>query len=123
MNEVFKPYLPKFVLFCFDDILVYSRTLEDHSKHLGMVLQPLHKHSLFVNHKKCSFGCSSVEYLGHVVSKEVVSADPTNTAAMLSWPVPQNLRELRGFIGLIGYYGKFVAGYGMIARPLTDQLK
>ncbi|CAM8908589.1 unnamed protein product [Rhodiola kirilowii] len=123
MNQVLRPYMRKFVLVFFDDILVYSRNLQEHIEHLRAVLEELRKHQLVINRKKSSFGQLSVEYLGHVVSKEGVSADQLKIQAMLDWPEPRTLRELRGFLGLTGYYQKFVKDYGKISTPLTQQLK
>lgn len=94
MNEVFRPYLRKFVLVFFNDIVIYSKTLEDHTCHMETILQLLQDQSLFVNRKKCSFAQNTVEYLGHIMSKDGVSEDPSKVAAMFSWPVPQNIREL-----------------------------
>ncbi|WOH08030.1 hypothetical protein DCAR_0727466 [Daucus carota subsp. sativus] len=123
MNDVFRPCLRRFVLVFFDDILVYSKTELEHTEHMQVALGLLAEHSLFANLKKCEFGKSKVGYLGHVISAQGVGVDQDKVQAVVEWPVPQNLRDLRGFLGLTGYYRKFVAKYAQIAQPLTDQLR
>lgn len=123
MNDVFRPYLRKFVLVFFDDILIYSKTKEQHREHLNLVLGVLAENSLVANIKKCAFGKSKVAYLGHVISNQGVAVDSDKIKAIIEWEQPKNLRELRGFLGLTGYYRKYVAGYAQIAGPLTDQLR
>lgn len=123
MNDVFREFLRKFVLVFFDDILIYNTSMDLHLQHLDLVLNRLSQHKLYANKKKCLFAQSKLEYLGHIMSTEGVSADPLKLAAMSQWPAPKNLRELRGFLGLTGYYRKFVKSYGQLSRPLTDQLK
>lgn len=120
---MFRSYLRKFELVFFDDILVYSRIVKEHRKHLNVVFACLREEKLYSNRKKCVFGQARDEYLGHIMTGEGVKADPSKITAMTEWPILKNVRELRGFLGLTGYYRKFVQGYGKIARALTDLLK
>ena len=123
MNEVLGPFLRRFVLVFFDDILIYSTSWTDHLKHVKAVFQLLRQHHLCVKRSKCSFGASSVGYLGHIISENGVAMDPTKVAAMEAWPQPRTIRALRGFLGLTRYYQKFIASYGAVASPLTALLK
>ena len=107
----------------FDDILIYSTSWADHLKHVKAVFQLLRQHHLFVKRSKCSFGATSVGYLGHIISEHGVAMDPSKVAAVEAWPRPRTVRALRGFLWLTGYYRKFIASYGAIASPLTSLLK
>ncbi|XP_026399123.1 uncharacterized protein LOC113294972 [Papaver somniferum] len=120
MNSVFGPYFRKFVLVFFDDILVYNPTIQEHVHHLSIVISLLRKHKLYVKYSKCCFAQSSLEYLRHIITADGVAADLEKIACMKSWPIPTNIKQLRGFLGLTCYYRKFI---GSIAKPLTDLLK
>jgi hypothetical protein len=119
MNSIFKPFLRKIVLVFFDDILVYSNYWEDHVRHVDKVLQLLKEQQLYAKPSKCFFGVKEVEYLGHIVSHEGVKIYPNNIKVVMDWSIPKTLNNLRGFLGLTGYYRKFVRNYGRIATPLT----
>ncbi|KOM30936.1 hypothetical protein LR48_Vigan01g049100 [Vigna angularis] len=123
MNHLFKPYLRKFVLVFFDDILVYSRTWEEHLEHVGRVLETLSRDKWVANRKKCEFGQTHVKYLGHIISQRGVEMDDEKIKAVVDWERPKSVKSLRGFLGLSGYYRRFIRDYGKIARPLTELLK
>jgi hypothetical protein len=123
MNHIFKPYLRRFILVFFDDILIYSKDLDSHLIHLTQTLDLLWQNQLLAKMSNCRFGCPEIEYLGHIVSAQGVCADPGKIQAMVDWPLPKTLKALRGFLGLTGYYRKFIKGYGSIAAPLTAMLR
>ncbi|GKD97579.1 transposon ty3-G gag-pol polyprotein, partial [Tanacetum coccineum] len=118
MNDLFRPFLRKFILVFFDDILVYSKTIDDHVEHLTVVLGILESNHLFAKQSKCCFGVSQVHYLGHLISVDGVAVEPNKVQSVLSWPTPKNSKGVRGFLGLTGYYRKFIQGFGSIAVPL-----
>nr|XP_051211101.1 uncharacterized protein LOC127328548 [Lolium perenne] len=122
MNQVFAPLLRKCVLVFVDDILIYSQSLREHVQHLKCVFELLQQNQLFLKRSKCSFALQELEYLGHIIGKNGVSTDTTKVQAVKDWPQPKNVKELRGFLGLTGYYRKFIKNYGMIAKPLTQLL-
>lgn len=105
-----------------DDILVYSSSWLEHLHHLREVLDKLRKAQFFAKLSKCDFGQTKIHYLGHIISDAGVATDPDKTEVMQHWPVPVNATELRGFLGLTGYYRKFVRSYGIISKPLTQLL-
>jgi hypothetical protein len=109
MNQLFSQFLRRFVIVFFDDILIYSASLDDHLQHLELVLNCLLANSFYVKLSKCLFCQESVEYLGHIVSSQGVHADPSKLEAMVKWPIPTTVKHLRGFLGLTGYYRRFIA--------------
>jgi predicted aspartyl protease len=123
INSIFRPYLRKFILVFFYDILVYSPTWNEHLLHVKQTLDTLRQHQFFAKDNKCVFGQQELEYLGHIVTHRGVKVDNSKIAAMVAWPPPTTISELRGFLGLTGYYRKFIQNYGIIARPLTNLLK
>jgi Reverse transcriptase (RNA-dependent DNA polymerase)/RNase H-like domain found in reverse transcriptase/Integrase zinc binding domain/Chromo (CHRromatin Organisation MOdifier) domain/gag-polyprotein putative aspartyl protease/Integrase core domain len=119
MNDIFKPYIGKFVCVYLDDILIYSKTEEEHLQHLELVLQLLRKEKLYAKLRKCTFMKPELKYLGHVVSKEGIKLDPGKVALVKDWPVPKSLKELKSFLGLGNWFRKFVRGYSSLVAPLN----
>ena len=119
MNEILQPFLRKFVLVFLDDILIYSNSWEEHIQQLKQVLDNLREHQLYLKPYKCTFDQDSLEYLGHIISSKGVSTDPSKISAMIHWPAPTAVTKLVAFLGLTGYYGRFVKAYGLLTRPLT----
>lgn len=123
MNTVLAPLLRRCVLVFLDDILVYSATLDEHVQHLRQVLCLLKQHDLKAKLSKCTFSQPELSYLGHRISASGVATEQDKIQTVQEWPIPVNLKELRGFLGLAGYYRKFVRHFGLISRPLTELLK
>ena len=123
MDRVFQPYLDMFVIVFIDDILVYLGSSEEHSEHLRIVLQTLRERQLYAKLRKCQIWLNSVAILGHVISAERVSVDPQKIEAVVNWKPPKNVSEVRSFLGLAGYYGKFVEGFSKITAPLTKMTR
>jgi hypothetical protein len=123
MNDILRPFLRRFFLVFFDDILIYSRTWTDHLRYVCAVLDILHHHHLFVKRSKCEFDVTSISYLGHVISVAGIAMDPTKVQVVVEWPIPRSPRAVRSFLGLAGYYHKFVKTFGAIAAPLTALLR
>ncbi|GJU55661.1 ty3-gypsy retrotransposon protein [Tanacetum coccineum] len=123
MNDVFRSYLRKFVLVFFDDILVYSSTWQLHLEHLTVVLHCLQEHRLYAKLSKCAFGQQRIEYLGHIVTGAGVEMDPVKVTAITNWQIPTSVSQLRFFLGLTGYYRRFIKQYVSIANPLTTLLQ
>ena len=123
INDVLRPYLRRFVLVFFDDILIYSSSWAEHLQHIAIVLNELRAHRLHLKRSKCSFGATFVAYLGHVISADDVTMDADKVVAITAWPPSRSARGLQGFLGLAGYYQKFIREFGLIAAPLTRLLR
>nr|GEY24465.1 putative reverse transcriptase domain-containing protein [Tanacetum cinerariifolium] len=119
MNRVCKPYLDKFVIMFIDDILVYSKDEEEHRKHLKIILELLKKERLYTKFSKCDFWLDSVQFLGHVIDRNGFHVDPANIKAIGNWAALMAPTELRQFLGLPGYYRRFIEGFSLISKPLT----
>ena len=123
MNNIFRPYLRKFVFLFFHYILVFSKNWVEHLKHLEMVFETLLQNQLYAKKSKCSFSKAQLEYLGHLISEQGVETGPAKIECMKKWPIPNSLKSLQGFLGLISYYRRFIKDYGNISQPLTNLLK
>ena len=123
MNKVFMDFMDKFVVVFIDDILIYSKSKDEHKEHLREVLQRLRDHQLYAKFSKCEFWLQQVGFLGHVLSAEGISVDPSKVKNVLDWSAPTTVSEIRSFLGLAGYYRCFIEGFSTIAKPMTELLK
>jgi hypothetical protein len=120
MNDFFRDYLDKFVIVFLDDILVYSKSEEEHENHLRMVLQVLREHQLYAKLSKCSFYQNQIHYLGHIISEERMVVDPENIEYFKGWKTPKNVTIVKSFMGLATYYKRFIVGFSRISHPITS---
>ena len=109
--SVFSRYLDKFVLVFLDDILIYSKNEEEHEEQLRLKLQLLREHQLYAKMRKCDFSRDRIQYLGHIISEEGIYLDPEKIEAIMNWPTPRNVTDVRSFMGLAGYYRRFIEGF------------
>jgi hypothetical protein len=123
MNSVFMPELDKFVVVFIDDILVYSNSTEEHEEHLRVVLQRPRDHQLYVKFSKCEFWINEVSFLGHVILSEGIVVDPSKVCDVLDWEPPKSIHQVRSFLGLAGYYRRFILNFYKILKPITELLK
>jgi hypothetical protein len=123
MNKVFMEYLHKFVMVFIDDILAYSRSEEEHEGHLHLVSQKLWDHKLYAKLSKCEFWLKQVAFLGHIISKGGIVVDPSKIEDVLSWNAPTSVGDIQSFLGLAGYYRRFIEGFLKISKPMTELLK
>jgi hypothetical protein len=123
MNSVFMQELDKFVVVVMDDILIYSKNPEDHVKHLHVVLQKLRDHHLYAKFSKCEFWLDIVKFLGHTISSDDISIDPSKVQEVMDWKPPTSVHQIRSFLGLAGYYRRFIPDFSKIAKPIHECLK
>jgi hypothetical protein len=123
MNFVFMTELDKFAALFIDDILIYSNNEEEHADHLRIDLQRLRDHKLYAKFSKCEFWLDSVKFLGHTISNDCLSVDPRKVQEVMDWKPPKTIHQIRSFLGLAGYYRRFIPDFSRTAKPMTDLLK
>jgi hypothetical protein len=122
MNKEFMKYLDKFVVVFINDILIFSKNEEQHDKHLRLVLQKLRENQLYAKFNKCEFLLKEVSFLGHIIFEGGIFVDPSKVKDVLSWNTPQNVLDIKSFLGLAGYYRRFIEGFSKIYKPMTELL-
>jgi hypothetical protein len=123
MNKVFMEYLDRFVVVFIDDILTYSKSESDQEEHLRLVLQKLRDNQLYAKYSKCEFWIGEVPFLGYITSNGGISVDPAKVKEIVAWSIPTTVMDIRSFLGLVGYYQRFIEGFSKIAKPMTSLLE
>jgi hypothetical protein len=123
MNSVFMPKLDKFVVVFIDNILIYSKNLEDHARHLHIILQRLREHHLYAKFSKYEFWLDTVKFLGHTISNDGIYVDPSKVQKVMDWKTLTSVHHIHSFLGLAGYYRRFIPNFSKIAKPMTELLK
>jgi hypothetical protein len=123
MNSVFMEELDKFVMVFIDDILVYSKSMEEHEEHMRVLLQRLWDHQFYAKFSKCEFWIDEVPFLGHMISPEGIAVDPDKVKDVLDWKPTTSVTQVHSFLGLAGYYRRFIPNFSKILKPITELLK
>lgn len=123
MNQALRPFIGKYILVYFDDIFIFSRDLSTHFAHLRDVLEVLRREKLYGARHKCVFGVDHVLFLGYIVSSKGLHVDPSKVDAIMMWPTPRSISDIRSFHGLVSFYRRFVHHFSNIAAPLTYCMK
>jgi hypothetical protein len=123
MNKVFMEYLDKFIVVFIDENLIFSKTEEEHEKHLRLVLEKFRSNKLYAKFSKCEFWLTEVSFLGHIISAGGVSVDPSKVKDVLNWMPPTNASEIRSFLRLVGYFRRFIQDFSKLAKPMTKLLE
>jgi hypothetical protein len=122
-NKVFMEYLDSFVIVYIDDILIYFKSESDHEEHLRLVLQKLRDNQLYAKYSKYEFWIGEVPFLGHIISNGGISVDPAKVKEIVAWSIPTTVTDIRSFLGLVGYYRRFIEGFSKIAKPMTSLME
>ena len=123
MNNILSNFLDNFVVVFIDDILIYSENEQEHKEHWKMIMQVLREQQLYAKFNKCDLFKDKIQYLGHVVPKDGISVDPDKIMAIIEWPVPKNVTDIRSFMGITWYYWKFIEVFSKISYPITSLQK
>ncbi|GKC82574.1 putative reverse transcriptase domain-containing protein [Tanacetum coccineum] len=119
MNRVCKPYLDKFIIVFIDDIMIYSKNKQEHEEHLKLILELLKKEELYGKFSKCEFWIPKVQFLSHMICSQCIHVDPAKIESIIDWASPKSPTEIRQYLGLAGYYRRFIEGFSKISKPMT----
>jgi hypothetical protein len=122
-NKVFMEYLDSFVVVFIDDILIYFKSESDHEEHLRLVLQKLRDNQLYAKFSKCEFWINKVPFLGHIISNGGILVGPAKVKEIVAWSIPTIVTDIRSFLGLVGYYRRFIEGFSKFDKPMTSLME